>query len=106
MTQSTRNTCCGSTATRLSTFIALNATGVATSKRTALPAELLHLLTDSKSGFSLTSGGDNAGIVSELGGRCRRYRFGRRRAGTPSVGLETILDCAPSAFGGRYGSDR
>ena len=46
-------------------------------------AYALHLLTNVDLTFVLTSGGHNAGIVSEPGHPNRRYRVARRPAGAP-----------------------
>ena len=48
----------------------------------------LHRLTSTEISFLLTSGGHNAGIVSEPGHAGRHYRFSTRRAGAPYVSPE------------------
>src|SRR3569832_108000 len=45
----------------------------------------IHLITDTDVTFVLTSGGHNAGIVSEPGHRGRRFRMARRTHGMPYV---------------------
>jgi polyhydroxyalkanoate synthase subunit PhaC len=55
----------------------------------------LHLLTNTDVGFVLTSGGHNAGIVSEPGHAGRRYRFAVRRKGDPYVSPDTWLEATP-----------
>ena len=49
----------------------------------------IHLLTDTKIRFVLTSGGHNAGIVSEPGHARRSYQFGVRRRGDRYIDPET-----------------
>jgi len=46
----------------------------------------LHLLNDGDLTFALTSGGHNAGVVSEPGHPHRHYRIHRRRRGAPYLG--------------------
>lgn len=51
----------------------------------------LHLLTQAELTFLLTSGGHNAGIVSEPGHPRRRYRVHTRHAGTPYLSPDQFL---------------
>jgi polyhydroxyalkanoate synthase len=51
----------------------------------------IHLLTDTEVSFLLTSGGHNAGVVSEPGHAGRRYRLSRRKASDPYVDPDTWL---------------
>jgi polyhydroxyalkanoate synthase subunit PhaC len=59
----------------------------------------LHLLTNADVGFVLTSGGHNAGIVSEPGHAGRRYRFAVRREGDPYLSPDTWLETTPMQDG-------
>lgn len=59
----------------------------------------LHVLTNTEIGFVLTSGGHNAGIVSEPGHAERRYRFGIRREGDPYVSPDTWFETTPVRSG-------
>jgi poly[(R)-3-hydroxyalkanoate] polymerase subunit PhaC len=59
----------------------------------------LHALTNTEIGFVLTSGGHNAGIISEPGHTGRRYRFGIRRESDPYVGPDTWLAAMPAQAG-------
>ncbi len=59
----------------------------------------LHLLTNADIGFVLTSGGHNAGIVSEPGHAGRRYRFAVRREGDPYLSPDTWLETTPVQVG-------
>jgi len=54
----------------------------------------LHLLTATALTFLLTSGGHNAGIVSELRHPRRRYRVAMRPAGAPYRSPDQFLACA------------
>jgi polyhydroxyalkanoate synthase len=58
-----------------------------------------HLLTDAEVTFVLTSGGHNAGIVSEPGHAHRRYRIATRRADGHFVDPEVWLAETPAASG-------
>jgi len=51
----------------------------------------IHLLTDTEVTFLLTSGGHNAGVVSEPGHAGRRYRMSRRAANDPYIDPDTWL---------------
>jgi polyhydroxyalkanoate synthase len=55
----------------------------------------IHLLTDTEIAFLLTSGGHNAGIVSEPGHRGRSYQVLSRRTGAPYLDPEHWLAAAP-----------
>jgi polyhydroxyalkanoate synthase len=59
----------------------------------------IHLLTDTDLTFVLTSGGHNAGIVSEPGHPRRTYRLARRRPGDKYLDPETWQATAPSREG-------
>ncbi len=59
----------------------------------------LHLLTDTAITFVLTSGGHNAGIVSEPGHRGRRYRITQRVDGDHYIDPETWAATATPAQG-------
>jgi poly[(R)-3-hydroxyalkanoate] polymerase subunit PhaC len=51
----------------------------------------VHLFTDNDTTFVLTSGGHNAGIVSEPGHRGRRFRIGRRAQGDRYISPDAWL---------------
>lgn len=51
----------------------------------------IHHLSDTDVTFALTSGGHNAGIVSEPGHRGRRFRLGHKRADDPCVSADEWL---------------
>jgi polyhydroxyalkanoate synthase len=55
----------------------------------------LHVLTDAEIGFLLTSGGHNAGIVSEPDHAGRHYRFGIRRENDPYMSPDTWFVAMP-----------
>jgi polyhydroxyalkanoate synthase subunit PhaC len=57
------------------------------------------LLTDTDVTFLLTSGGHNAGIVSEPGHPRRSYQWATRRAGTPSIDCDTWQRTTPMQEG-------
>lgn len=59
----------------------------------------IHLLADSEVTFVLTSGGHNAGIVSEPGHPHRHYRWATRAKGTDFVAPEQWLDQAQQQQG-------
>ncbi|WP_119420465.1 alpha/beta fold hydrolase [Desertibaculum subflavum] len=59
----------------------------------------INLLTDADVTFALTSGGHNAGIVSEPGNPRRRYRITHRRANDPYVDPEAWLANTPAQQG-------
>lgn len=59
----------------------------------------LHLLTEAEVTFVLTSGGHNAGIVSEPGHPGRRYRIGHRAAGGHYIDPETWTATTPVVEG-------
>ncbi|MDE2151292.1 MAG: alpha/beta fold hydrolase [Betaproteobacteria bacterium] len=59
----------------------------------------IHLLAHSDIDFVLTSGGHNAGIVSEPGHAGRHYRWARRAAGQPYLGPEHWLTQAEAEAG-------
>ncbi len=59
----------------------------------------IHALTDTEVTFLLTSGGHNAGIVSEPGHPGRHYRFHTRRAEDPYQDPETWVGGAVAATG-------
>ena len=59
----------------------------------------LHLLTDTALTFVLTSGGHNAGIVSEPGHARRHYRLSRHGSGSPYVDPETWYEVTPAEAG-------
>ncbi|WEK43233.1 MAG: alpha/beta fold hydrolase [Candidatus Sphingomonas colombiensis] len=53
----------------------------------------IHLLNPGEITFVLTSGGHNAGIVSEPGHPQRHFRIATRMPGTPYVGPESWFEC-------------
>jgi polyhydroxyalkanoate synthase len=56
----------------------------------------LHLVSDAEMTFVLTSGGHNAGIVSEPGHRGRYFRVGHRQADAPYIDPDTwFAQCRP-----------
>ncbi len=59
----------------------------------------IHLLTDTEVTFALTSGGHNAGIVSEPGHPRRHYRIGTREPGARYVDPDRWLAATPSHEG-------
>jgi polyhydroxyalkanoate synthase len=59
----------------------------------------IHLLTDTDLTFVLTSGGHNAGIVSEPGHPHRTYQLARRRPGDKYLDPEIWQTTAPSREG-------
>jgi polyhydroxyalkanoate synthase len=59
----------------------------------------IKLLTDTDVTFTLTSGGHNAGIVSEIGNPRRRYRVAHHRANDPYIDPEAWLAAAPAQQG-------
>ncbi|MEX3012073.1 PHA/PHB synthase family protein [Hoeflea sp. TYP-13] len=59
----------------------------------------LHLLTDTQVTFVLTTGGHNAGIVSEPGHPHRRYRISSKDHDAYYVDPETWLDCTETKQG-------
>lgn len=59
----------------------------------------IHLLADAEVTYLLTSGGHNAGIVSEIGHPHRRYRIRARGQGETYVDPATWVDTAESADG-------
>ena len=59
----------------------------------------LHLLNDGDLSFVLTSGGHNAGVVSEPGHPHRHYRLSRRRHGDRYQGPEEFLASTPPREG-------
>ena len=59
----------------------------------------LHRLTGAEISFLLTSGGHNAGIVSELGHARRRYRFSTRRQDAPYVNPDEWFTQTPVCEG-------
>lgn len=54
--------------------------------------------------FLLTSGGHNAGIISEPGHKHRHYRIARRTSGTPYVDAETWYAGNPATEGSWWGA--
>lgn len=54
----------------------------------------IHLLSDTEITFVLTSGGHNAGIVSEPGHPRRRFRMATKQAADPCVGPDEWMDMA------------
>ena len=59
----------------------------------------LHLFTDNELTFLLTTGGHNAGVVSEPGHRGRRYHIATRHHGDAYVGPDTWLSLATPGEG-------
>jgi polyhydroxyalkanoate synthase len=59
----------------------------------------LNLLSDTDTTFVLTSGGHNAGIVSEPGHPRRRFRLAHHAATAPHVDPETWLEATPAIEG-------
>jgi len=59
----------------------------------------IHLLTDTDTTFVLTSGGHNAGIVSEPGHPHRHYRIAQKNIDDPLLGPEEWAASAPSKEG-------
>jgi len=59
----------------------------------------LHYLSPAEITFVLTSGGHNAGIVSEPGHPHRSYRIGTREAGGPYVSADDWLAATPEREG-------
>ncbi|HKJ95104.1 MAG TPA: alpha/beta fold hydrolase [Gammaproteobacteria bacterium] len=59
----------------------------------------IHLLTDTDVTFTLTSGGHNAGVISEPGKRHRVYQIADSAAGAPYVGPETWYQQVPERTG-------
>ncbi|WP_133660722.1 alpha/beta fold hydrolase [Paraburkholderia sp. BL10I2N1] len=59
----------------------------------------LHLMTDTEISFLLTSGGHNAGIVSEPGHAGRHYRSGTRRNGDSNVSPDEWYASTPERDG-------
>lgn len=59
----------------------------------------VHLFTDNELTFVLTSGGHNAGIVSEPGHRGRHYMIATRKRGDRYIGSDTWLTRAAAADG-------
>jgi polyhydroxyalkanoate synthase len=59
----------------------------------------IHLLTDTEVTFVLTSGGHNAGIISEPGHPNRSFQIRRRAAGDPYVDPEQWAQMTPSREG-------
>jgi polyhydroxyalkanoate synthase len=59
----------------------------------------LHLFTETELTFVLTSGGHNAGIVSEPGHRGRRYRIATAKGDDTYIDPETWLATAPTNAG-------
>ena len=54
----------------------------------------IHMLTDTDTTFVLTSGGHNAGIVSEPGHPHRHYRIARKAVDDPLLGPDEWLACS------------
>jgi len=59
----------------------------------------INLLTDTEVTFLLTSGGHNAGIISEPGHPGRHHRVAIKREGEPYVGAEDWFDNTPARDG-------
>ncbi|MCQ4160629.1 alpha/beta fold hydrolase [Roseomonas sp. GC11] len=59
----------------------------------------IHALADTDVTFALTSGGHNAGIVSEPGHAGRRYRLARKRAEDPCISAGEWLAATPPREG-------
>lgn len=59
----------------------------------------IHLFTDNELTFVLTTGGHNAGVISEPGHRGRSFHIGLRHAGDLYVGAEKWLAAAKRAEG-------
>ena len=59
----------------------------------------IHLLTDTDISFVLTSGGHNAGVVSEPGHEGRVYQIADRPAGAPYVAADTWQEQVPERKG-------
>ena len=59
----------------------------------------LHLSTDGELTFVLTSGGHNAGIVSEPGHKNRHFRMNIRAAGAATLGADEWLAATPPQDG-------
>jgi polyhydroxyalkanoate synthase subunit PhaC len=59
----------------------------------------INLVSEADVTFLLTSGGHNAGIVSEPGHKGRHYRISRRVAGERYIDPDTWIDATPTAEG-------
>lgn len=59
----------------------------------------IHLLTDAEITFLLTTGGHNAGVVSEPGHRNRSYQVATRRKGAKYIDPDTWQETTPASEG-------